>query len=164
MNVSKTRIIYVVSSLILSGLAAYFLRPYYYLSDDIAAFLGTVVAVMTALSISLLFYVGDPSALVMTCNWRILQLYRDTFKGTIVRMLFVVLIQIFALLITLVYFFVGEAFCITSSFFHWAEIGYFFLSVWAILLTIPLFFILYDKHMERYDAMIKELKDRNIKL
>ncbi|WP_272700893.1 hypothetical protein [Desulfovibrio sp. Fe33] len=140
MNISKARIAYVAFSLLAAGIAAYFLKPYYYLSSSIAGYLGTVVAVMTGLSISLLFYVGDPSALVMTCNWRILQLYRDTFKGTIIRMLFVILIQVLALLVTLIYYFTKEAICANQTIFNWTETAYFFLSIWAILLTIPLFF------------------------
>lgn len=158
MKIAKGRIAYTLLSIAVSGVITYWVAPLFSLDTNFAGFVGTVVAVMTGLSISLIFYVGDPSALSMTGKWKIMQLYRDTFRDTILRRMCVVAIQVIALLATLAYMALPphmvRAACVAVH-------AYLFLSTWAILLTIPLFFSLYHSHMERYDAIIRELKNRN---
>lgn len=161
MEIAKGRIAYTLLSIAVSGAVAYWVAPRLVLASGVAGFVGTVVAVMTGLTISLIFYVGDPSALSMTGKWKIMQLYRDTFKGTIVRRMCVVAIQVTALFATLAYLILNHVKMVEAG--GMAAYGYLFLSVWSILLTVPLFFGLYRSHMERYDAIIRELKTRNEK-
>lgn len=149
---------YTTFSTAVSGAASYFYAPSLVFNGEVAGFLGTVVAVMAGLSISLLFFVGDPSVLSFLGKWKIMSLYRQTFKGTLARVALIIMVQFASLLAILTFFFTKTIPCTVRH--YWVTHVYVFLAVLAILLTFLIPLWLYRSHLERYDTIIEELKKR----
>lgn len=150
------RAVFIITSLLLSGLAAYFGQPLMRDNSDAVNIITTVITVFAGFLVAIIAILGDP-AMIPEGSWRTAEARREKLENMVIRhtWLFYVYLATISALFTGMLIRKEPESVVSAQIKIYIEYAYLFLGVFSFLLTLSLPRALGQLQLARSDAEIE---------
>lgn len=146
------RICYLLLSIAVSSVVAYFAPEYAARIKDLVALVTTIMPILTGFTMAVIGIVGGLDSVLSSFTWQSLQKYEETFNAKIRRQSYLCIMQLISLCAALIVTAIGDK---DVAYMHFCRL-FVFSSSLALLTSFTFPLSLHAIHKERYELLMLE--------